>query len=370
MKVVLVCTGLNDLGGPNRHMISIYKYLMQKGNEVYIICCSLVEIQLRDFFFSMGAKAEHLRFIPSWQKRLFVPIVFSLSRLFKTIDPDVVHSFGIQSDIFCGLATKFSPIKKMCGYYESWPLTANSGRLKNIFYRVMNRLVKDQFWQSVAVSEDIKSILVKMKLRCVEKVKVIYLGIEPFSGLIDFPKRVERLLLEGPIIGAIARFSPEKGLDRFLRAAALVREKMPKARFVLVGDGPHKYELMILARQLGLEDITEFRGWTSNQLLEMQRFDLFVMPSLREGCPAALLEALSVGCPIIASDIPGINEIIRHQHSGILVNTASADEFAKAMIAACSTPQETIKLAQNGYHRVRMEFTMQKEIDSLLSIYQ
>lgn len=370
MKIVLVCTGLNDLGGTNRHLSSIYKHLTQKGFEVHIICCSSVENRLREYFFSEGIRKEHLRFIPHWKKRLVFPAILSLAYDFGVLKPDIAHSFGIQSDIFCGLAVRFSRVERLYAYFESQPLTRNSGQFRNAFYRLMNILVKDKFLRTIAVSFGVKNDLIDMSLRQEEKISVIYLGVEVSPAMIDFEIRSERLRRGSPAIGAIARFSPEKGLARFLRAATVVKKQIPEARFVLIGNGRQKNGLEILAQRLNLKEEVEFRNWTLDPVMEMGQLDLFVMPSLREGCPRALLEALSVGCPVVASDIPGINEIIRDQEDGILADTDSEADFAGAIISSLLNPQHTIALAKNGYNRVREQFTIQKEMESLELLYK
>lgn len=370
MRVLLVCTGLNDLGGANRHLATIYQNLSKKGFEIFIVCSSLAPDALKNFFLFSKIDERHLYFIPRWHKWFLIPMVFSLVRAFRILRPDVVHSFGIQSDAFCGLAAKIAPASNMYAYYESSPLTANSGWLKNIFYRTMNRLVKDQFRQTVAVSEGIKMELVKVKLRCPNKIKVIYVGIEIGSSTVDFQKKIAHFSQNNPVIGTIARFSPEKGLDRFLRAAVIVQKQIPQAQFVLIGDGQQKNEMIVLAHKLNLEKHVEFRGWTAHPRLDMEQFDLFVMPSLREGCPNTLLEALSAGCPVVASDIPGINEVIRDHQDGILVDTACAERFAEAINTMCTDPQKAVQLAKSGYQRVREKFTVEKEMEALKELYQ
>lgn len=370
MRVLLVCTGLNDLGGANRHLATMYQNLSKKGFEVFIVCSSSKPDALKNFFLFSKIDERHLYFIPRWQKWFLVPMVFSLARAFKIFHPDVIHSFGIQSDVFCGLAAKIALASNMYAYYESSPLTANSGWLKNIFYRTMNRLVKDQFCQTVAVSEGIKNELAQAKLRCPNNIKVIYVGIEMGSSIVDFQKKAARFTQNKPVIGTIARFSAEKGLDRLLRAAAIVQKQVPQARFVLIGDGQQKKEIIALAHELNLEKNVEFRGWTAHPRLDMEQFDLFVMPSLREGCPHTLLEALSAGCPVVASDISGINEIIRDHQDGILVDTACAERFAEAIGTMCADPQKAIQLAQSGYTRVREKFTVEKETEALQELYQ
>ncbi|MBF0478524.1 MAG: glycosyltransferase family 4 protein [Candidatus Omnitrophica bacterium] len=366
MKVIYYIAW-NEIGGGTRHLASLMTNLKPEFDSV-VVCCSAVADEYKEFFLKAGFLPEQMVFIPRWQKWLIVPLAWTLAGLFRRIDPNIVHSFGIQADMFCGLAGLFRNRQVFMSYFESQPLTPNTGWIKNNFYSLMNKMIGHRFTRSIAVSEGIKREIIDCGLRRMNEIEVVHLGLEE-KKYVPADQDFKGLKQRAPVIGTVTRFSHEKRLERLLYAIPYVLRQCPCAQFVLVGQGVEEIALKQLAKRLDIEQSVEFKSWVKDPYESIRAFDIYVMPSEREGCPNALLEAMMMARPVVASNIPGIDEIVRNGQDGILVNTADPQMFAEALIKLCQDPQKSIKMGQQGRQRVLENFLIGKEIKKLKEIY-
>jgi glycosyltransferase involved in cell wall biosynthesis len=131
------------------------------------------------------------------------------------------------------------------------------------------------------------------------------------------------------VIGYVGQLITRKGIDTLIKAFAQMT--MTNSRLVLIGEGPQRGEMEILARTLGVTSRVEFLGYRTDRISLLRGFDVFALPSLLEGIPRCLMEAMAAGVPIVATDIPGCRELIEPDLSGILVPPGNDTELASAM---------------------------------------
>lgn len=368
-RLALVCTSLNQLGGKNNHLKNIYHGLKDEY-EVFIILSSHVEKELHDFMIAHGVDDRHLIYL-DWRKKWFLlPFVSELARVYRDLRIDVVHTFQMQSDVFGGIAARWAGIEQLYSYYESKVITENDSWPKRVLYRTVNGLIKNWFVSTVVVSNGLKQEVEEAGFRTLGKVAVVHLGINvpPEVAAKTFP--FERLFAGSPVIGTISRFSFEKALERIVEAAPAVLRRTPGARFLLIGKGPDEEKLRERVRSLGLESKFAFRPWAADVFTALEDIDIFVMTSLREGCPTALLEAMAVKRPIVASDIEGIRDLVTNGSNGLLVDTSDPAELAGAVNTLCSDPAGTVKMGQKGFDTVLNSFTIKAEWEALKRLYQ
>lgn len=149
----------------------------------------------------------------------------------------------------------------------------------------------------------------------------------------------------GRIVGTVARLAPQKGVEYFVRAAAVLKDSIPDASFVVVGDGPLRRELETLAESLELQGRIHFTGYVEDVYGVLQQLDLYVQPSLSEGQGIGVLEAMGAGCPVVASDTGGLRELVRHGENGLLVPPADAAGLADAIAALLANREYAVLLA-------------------------
>jgi glycosyltransferase involved in cell wall biosynthesis len=147
------------------------------------------------------------------------------------------------------------------------------------------------------------------------------------------------------VIGSIGRLTDQKGYGTLIDALPRVRERIPQAQIVLIGDGDRRGELERQARRLGVEASVRFLGQRDDASELLGTLDVFALPSLWEGIPTALLECIAAGVPVVASDVPGNRDLIEGGASGWLVPPQDAGALADALIAALLDRQRAYRYA-------------------------
>ncbi len=148
------------------------------------------------------------------------------------------------------------------------------------------------------------------------------------------------------IIGTIANLYKNKGLEYLIYAAAKI--KKPELKFVIIGDGPEKTRLEQLIKERRLEDSVFLAGYIDSAYKYLKAFDIFILPSVKEGQPWTILEAMAAGIPIVATNIAGIPEMLENEKSGLLVEPADPQALAlviEKMLTHTSLAQECAKNA-------------------------
>jgi glycosyltransferase involved in cell wall biosynthesis len=171
--------------------------------------------------------------------------------------------------------------------------------------------------------------------------------------------------VERPIVLTIARLEEQKGIRYLLEAAA----RVPEALFVLAGEGSERGRLEAQARKSGLEDRIIFLGYREDIADLLASCDLFVLPSLFEGFPLAILEAMAAGKPVITTAIDGNDEAIVEGETGLLVPPANPAALSEAIRSLLANPNRARALAMHGKARVQRHFSAQTSTAKVTQIY-
>ena len=170
-------------------------------------------------------------------------------------------------------------------------------------------------------------------------------------------------------IGSVGRLSEQKGYTHLLAAMPQILEHHSQARLVLLGDGELRVSLEAQVRQLGLQSQVEIAGQVNNVLERLEDFDLFVSPSLWEGLPTVIMEAMAISVPVIATDIPGSREMITHQKNGWLVPPADPSALAKAIIDLIESPHTRQELGLAGKQSVT-QYSIEEITKTYIQLYE
>jgi glycosyltransferase involved in cell wall biosynthesis len=161
----------------------------------------------------------------------------------------------------------------------------------------------------------------------------------------------------------IGRLAPEKGLDTLIKAWPIVRASYPDARLTLIGEGPQRRLLENQAKVLGLtpgpDQAVELPGAATDPGLVLRKADLFVLPSREEGMSIALLEAMALGIPLVASSIPGNRRLVSDFQHGRLFPPDDANRLARVIIEQWENLDRAIHMGREARHRVEQEFSIQ-----------
>jgi glycosyltransferase involved in cell wall biosynthesis len=171
------------------------------------------------------------------------------------------------------------------------------------------------------------------------------------------------------VVCAVGRLDPLKGLIFLLNAAARILKKQPRVRFLIVGDGPDHSALELHAQQLGLGDRVVFTGYRPDVPTLISLSDVFAIPSLSEGGPITLFEAMQMRKPVVATPVGLISEVLQDGESGFLVPLKDPDQMAQKILMLIDDPELARKMGEKGW-QLSQGFDMSHYVRRLEDIYR
>jgi len=258
------------------------------------------------------------------------PVLRGVSRYIRMVGPDVVH---VNSHLFLSSydAVRAAHSLGVPSVVTVHGVVVKRGLILDVLQGIYLRTVARRLFDKVSAVICLTRGDAESVARIVgsgDKIFVVPNGVD--TELFK-PASVK----DSSLIAWVGRLVPEKGLVYLLRAMRMVVEERGDARLVLVGDGPLRTELMSLADRLGLGGRVDFVGPVGRgEVAELlSKSSVFVFPSLREGLPFSVLEAMACGLPVVGSDIPGVNDVVRHEENGFLVPPRDSKALAENILA-------------------------------------
>ena len=277
---------------------------------------------------------------------------------------DILHTHFYKTDIIGFLASRFTPCK-IISTPHGWSKKMD---FKLWCYEYLDRLIFP-FLDSVApLSEDLYKPLTKLP-GLARKLQFIRNGVDlsEISGSDAVHQDLREKKNNGKfILGYIGQLIPRKGLDTLFHALGKVKKL--DWELYLVGDGQQRQEIKDLSMQLGISDRIHFMGFRQDRLNFLRGFDMFVLPSRLEGIPRCLMEAMGAGVPVIASNIPGCNDLIENNATGLLFEVENSTMLANAIEKMANAPELRKELAQRAMIHVNEHYSatrMAKEYEQL-----
>lgn len=175
---------------------------------------------------------------------------------------------------------------------------------------------------------------------------------------------------QAPVLGTVAVFRSQKRLDAWLRVTAEIHAADPSVRCLLVGDGPLRAELETAARELGMADVVAWPGLCSDVRPYLAAMDVYLMSSAFEGLPLALLEAMAMELPVVATAVGGIPEVVVEGETGHLVDPEEPDRLAPPTAALLADADRRRRMGRAGRERVENRFGMARMARELEQIYR
>lgn len=272
----------------------------------------------------------------------------TLPALLKVIDRkqiDILHLHGYGATTFGRAAAALRRIPTVL--HEHANLTDTPW-----FQKVADVALEPFTDIAIAVSESTADFVIKARQVPARKVKVVYLGapLDEFSRAWSSEEIAEVRRELGAtdadvLIGTVTRLHDSKGNEYLVEAARKVVDQRPHAKFFLAGEGPMRAPLEAQARQLGLGDRFVFVGFVRDVARLLSAFDLSVFPSLWEGTPLTLFEALAAGKPIVATDADGLLDVLTDTSDSLIVPKRNAQALAQRIVQLIDSPEQRARLS-------------------------
>lgn len=297
---------------------------------------------------------------------------WKLARLIGHLQPDIIHAHDPHGVAMAGMALSLEAASRW-KHGRKAPALIASRRVDfhlrgNAFSRWKYRQV-DAF---ICASDAIRQMLVGDGVS-VDRAVTVHEGID--VDRIDAAPRVnvhEALWLPhgAPLVGNVAALVPHKGQRYLIEAAHLVVQKIPDARFVILGEGELREHLEHLVREHHLEKHVLLPGFRTDVIGCIKGVDLFVMSSVTEGLGTSLLDAMACRTAIVGTKAGGIPEVVAPGDTGLLVEPRSAKGLADAIIRLLQDPALRRQMAEAGYARVRNRFTVERMVVETAAVYE
>ena len=171
------------------------------------------------------------------------------------------------------------------------------------------------------------------------------------------------------LVCAAGRLSTEKGHRYFVDAVPTLVRQNPELQILLLGEGRERKRLESQVARLGMQDHVIFAGFKDDVRCWIQACDVLVNPSLTEGVPNVILEAMALGTPVVATRVGGVPDLVRHRESGLLVPPADPLALASAVHELYVSSPEALRLARNAQTRVSNEYSAELQTRRLLDLY-
>ena len=231
----------------------------------------------------------------------------------------------------------------------------------------------------VAVSQDIKNLLLKnFSDFPPERVHVFYNGIDLQRFNVQNYGFMDRRAIHETfgipehhlVIGALGRIHGPKGLFLLVQASKEVLRQFPNTSFLIVGQGEDKSALVETARRVGVVDHFHFTGFVEDIPRMLCGIDILVHPSLSEGLPNAVLEAMAMGKPVVATSVGGVTELIEDGKSGILIPARDQEHLTQALCMLLGDPHRRVELGKGALERARTAFDREQKLDELEALLE
>jgi glycosyltransferase involved in cell wall biosynthesis len=172
------------------------------------------------------------------------------------------------------------------------------------------------------------------------------------------------------VVGFVGRLAEQKRLPDVVWAFQLLHQIVNDVRLVLVGEGPERDSLAELATSFGCREWVVFAGHRNDASSLMSAFDAFVLASSFEGMSNSLMEAMSLGIPCVASDIPANRELVRHEETGLLFPTGSSPDLTKALARILSDPEFAVRIGDAGKDLIQRDHSVPTMVEAYRRLYQ
>jgi len=360
MNILFLTTHLNA-GGITSYLYLLTQGLQRLGHKVFLVSGGG---ELSGKFERIGTqlKTMNIRTKSELDPRIYLSLI-PLRTFVEKNAIDIIHAHTRVTQVMGDLlsrCTKRTYVSTCHGYFKT---------------RWVRRLFPCWGKAVIAISKAVAQHLEEDLFVPRDRIYLIHNGIDvkrfPFVDQnLRLQKREAWQLGQDPIVGIIARLSDVKGHDILLRAMVNVIVKFPKAKLIIVGHGKEQSKLRALTQTLHLHEQVIFLSQTNNSFEMLSLFDVFVLPSYKEGLALSIVEAQATGLPVIASRVGGIPELIEDRKTGLLVDAGDSQALGEAIVFLLSHREQAQRIGRQAHDFVIKNFTAERMVEMTIQIYK
>ena len=346
-------------GGVDRYIRMLLKYLDKEKFENILVCSQdFHEEDYRDLVDSFE-QVEMTRAIGSSDLKA----IKEVRALIKKCNPDIVYAHSSKA----GAITRVADIglKNHCIYNpHGWAFNMRCSAKKKAMYTAIEKIAAPFCDKIICISDAEKQSALDKKICREDKLQVIFNGVDIESyenGVRGTIKRIDLNIPEDAfVVGMVGRMSPQKAPDVFVKMAKHVKDEVPNAHFIIVGNGNQEDEIRKYAEDNDFSNSLHITGWVDNPMSYVELFDVACLLSRWEGFGLALPEYMMAGKPIVASRVDAIPNIIRNGENGLLVEVDDDIGTSKAVLRILREDGLRKKIVAQGLEDVHNRFNARR----------
>jgi glycosyltransferase involved in cell wall biosynthesis len=353
-----------EVGGSQTHLLQVFR-LLDRARFAPMLYCLTGKGALLDASRDTGTPVFDGGVAGGFKSSRMLSAVIRLARFMRRERVDVVHNYLLRANVVGTLAARLARVPVvLCskrGCHKRYGMELAGARLSN--------------WLADRVTANSNAVreFIHANEGCpIEKMVVIPSGIDTdrFQPLApgDYKRRLG-LDPKRPVVGSVTRMRVRKGVEEFFRAMIAVRERRPDVQTVVAGDMELDAEMRALVRDSGLEPHLWLLGRRSDIPEVLSAFDVFVLSSHGEGMSNAILEAMAMERPVVATGVGGTNEVVCHGQSGRLVPARDPLALASAITDVLGTPGRWAAMGQLGRRIVVEQFSARSMVRQMEDLY-
>lgn len=299
----------------------------------------------------------------------------AIYKLLRKEQPDVLHLNSSKAAGLGALAGRLARIRRIVFTVHGWPFLEQRSNLARTAIRFFSWCTVALSHQTICISKnDMRALQQVPVIR--NKLTLIRNGIAPFEPVDRKHARDELARITGerfsptvPLIGTIAELHPNKGLDDAIRVCARLRKRRVSFRYIIIGAGESEQRLRALIHTLELDRYVFLAGFVEHAARYLAAFDVFFLPSHKEGIPYALLEAGMAGLPVVATPVGGIPEIITHGETGALVSVGDIESMSRDIRLLLDDSSHRRRLGAALHLRIEETSLLHNMVDATAHLY-
>jgi glycosyltransferase involved in cell wall biosynthesis len=358
---------VTGIAGSETHLLTLLPGLAGQGIDVTMIMLEDPSRRADDFYEAMSAHGIDVERV-AIGSHIDLPLTKRLAEKFNRLKPDIVHTHLIHADLYGTAAARRAEVRGIVSSRHN-----DNPFRRNPAIKLANRRAMRRTDRVITISEALNKFVREVEGIEAGKVTTVHYGLEPPELPANAREEGHRRFGysdDRPVIGMFGRLIEQKGVDTLIDAFAQVRQAVPDAALLIVGDGTLRGQLEELAESLGLGEAVTFAGWVPQAYKLMPACDLIAMPSRWEGFGLVALEAMGSARPLIASRVSALPEIVVDGETGLLVPPNDPELLAEAIVPMLSNHSLASRMGKAGYRRLVSSFSVSKMIQGTLSVYE
>jgi glycosyltransferase involved in cell wall biosynthesis len=365
VRILFLVNGF-AIGGAEVKLLELVKEIKTRFPETYypIVCAVGQGGPLQERFEKMNVET----YVFPKKHKYDVSLIYKVYQLLQKKRIDILQTTLFYADIIGAYTAKLAGIKKVVSW-DAMTAPYHYGMKNLLAYRLASKWLT----VSVAVSHAIREKIVQERHVPVDKATTIHYGVDlrHFKETKNDPYRKKLGFHSKDIVlGTVARLSEQKGHRYLIDAVKKVVRKYPNIRVLFIGDGPLREKLEFQVHRLRLNATIQFLGFRSDIKELLGALDIFILPSLFEGLPNVILEAMACGKPVIATNVSGIPEVIVDHQTGILIPPKDSDAIAQAIFQMLRDTKKMRMMGKMSRKRVEEKFNLKQQVSAFAMLYE